>query len=57
MEIAKGTLVDWMRNAGDPATAERAEAELPDRVDTERDAELLRRFHLDPQDVANLVGG
>jgi hypothetical protein len=57
MEIARQTLTEWIRAGGDPQAADRARVELPDPVDTERDAELLRRWNLDPQEVANLVGG
>jgi hypothetical protein len=37
--------------------ADRADAELPEKIDTERDAELLRKFNLDPQQLADGLGG
>ena len=57
MQIPKGMVVERIRTAGDPAMADRADAELPEKVDTERDAELLRKFNLDPQQLADGLGG
>jgi hypothetical protein len=57
MQIPKGMIVERIRAAGDTEAADRAESELPERVDTERDAELLRRFDLDPQQLADGLGG
>ena len=57
MQIPKGMLVERIRAAGDAAAAKRADAELPEKVDTERDAELLRSFDLDPQQLADGLGG
>jgi hypothetical protein len=50
-------VVERIRASGDPETAERADSELPEKVDTERDAELLRKFNLDPQQLADGLGG
>jgi hypothetical protein len=57
MQIPKGMVVERIRTSGDAAAADRADAELPEKVDTERDAELLRRFNLDPQQLADGLGG
>lgn len=57
MQIPKGMVVERIRASADAATAERADAELPEKVDTERDAELLRRFDVDPQQLADGLGG
>ena len=57
MQIPKGMVVERIRTSGDAATADRADAELPEKVDTERDAELLRKFNLDPQQLADGLGG
>ena len=57
MQIPKGMVVERIRAAGDTEAADRADAELPEKVDTERDAELLRRFDLDPQQLADGLGG
>jgi hypothetical protein len=57
MQIPKGMVVERIRTSGDVAMADRAEAELPEKIDTERDAELLRKFNLDPQQLADGLGG
>ena len=57
MQIPKGMVVERIRTSGDAAAADRADAELPEKVDTERDAELLRGFNLDPQQLADGLGG
>lgn len=57
MQIPKGMVVERIRAAGDTAAADRAQAELPEKVDTEKDAELLRQYDLDPQQLADGLGG
>jgi len=57
VQIPKGMVVERIRASGDSDAAERANAELPEKVDTERDAELLRGFNLDPQQLADGLGG
>lgn len=57
MQIPKGMVVERIRAAGDFATADRADSVLPEKVDTERDAELLRGLDLDPQELADGLGG
>ncbi|HEX3258069.1 MAG TPA: hypothetical protein VHS35_06105 [Pseudonocardia sp.] len=57
MQIPKGMVVERIRAAGDPDRTARADAELPERVDTDRDADLLRSFDLDPQELADGLGG
>ena len=57
MQIPKGMVVERIRSAGDSEAAARADAELPEKVDTERDADLLRSFDLDPQQLADGLGG
>ena len=50
-------MVERIRAGGDPDRTARADAELPEKVDTERDADLLRSFDLDPQELADGLGG
>jgi hypothetical protein len=57
MQIPKGMVVERIRASGDPDRTARADAELPEKVDTERDADLLRSFDLDPQELADGLGG
>lgn len=57
MQIPKGMVVERLRAAGATDAADRAESELPEKVDTERDADLLRGLDLDPQELADGLGG
>jgi hypothetical protein len=57
MQIPKGMVVERIRTSVGAEAAERAHAELPEKVDTERDAELLQTFDLDPQQLADGLGG
>jgi hypothetical protein len=50
-------VVERIRSSGNAEMAGRADSELPERVDTERDAELLRGFNLDPKELADGLGG
>jgi hypothetical protein len=47
MEIDKDTVIDFLREQGNDDQAAQADQELPDQVDTERDAGLLDRFGVD----------
>lgn len=47
MQISKDDIVNMLRERGDSDQASKAEQELPDQVDTERDAGMLERFGLD----------
>jgi hypothetical protein len=47
MEIDKDTVIDFLRQQGNDDQAAQADQELPDQVDTERDAGLLDRFGVD----------
>jgi hypothetical protein len=57
MEIDKDTIVNMLRERGDSEKAGQAERELPDRVDSDRDASLLERFGITPQDLISRVTG
>jgi hypothetical protein len=57
VQIPKGMVVERIRSVGGVEAAARADAELPEKVDTERDADLLRSFDLDPQELADGLGG
>ena len=48
MNIPKELVVERIRFRGDADTTARAERELPEKVDPDRDADLLRRFDVDP---------
>jgi len=57
MNIDKSQIVDLLRGRGDDDKAERADRELPEKVDTDRDAGLLDRFGLDVGDLMKKFGG
>ena len=57
MQIPKTMLVERIRSEAGSAAADRADAELPEKVDTNSDADLLRSFGLDPAEVAEGLGG
>lgn len=57
MEIPKDKVLDLIKQHGDAGQADQAEQELPDQVDTDRDAGLLQKFGLEPQDVLSKLGG
>lgn len=51
MKIPKELVVQRVRSRGDADATARAERELPDKVDPEQDAKVLRSFDLDPADL------
>jgi hypothetical protein len=57
MQIPKGMIVERLRAAGQTDLVSRAESELPEKVDTERDGDLLRSLDLDPAELADGLGG
>jgi len=57
MEIPKDQVLDLIRERGGGDQATQAEQELPDQVDTERDAGLLEKLGVNPQDLLGKFGG
>ena len=57
MEIPKDQVLELIKQHGDAGQADQAEQELPDQVDTDRDAGLLQKFGLEPQDILSKLGG
>lgn len=57
MEIPKGQVLDLIREQVGGDQAAQAEEELPEQVDTERDAGLLEKFGVKPQDLVGKLGG
>ncbi|HEX2109978.1 MAG TPA: hypothetical protein VHF67_00365 [Gaiellaceae bacterium] len=57
MEIDKQQIVSLLRERGDSDQADRAEQELPDQVDAERDRNLLERFGIDPSELLSRFTG
>jgi hypothetical protein len=57
VQIDKSTIMDLLRERGQQDQATQAEQELPDQVDTDRDAGLLQRFGIDPQELLQRFTG
>jgi hypothetical protein len=57
VEIPKDKILELLRERGDHDKASQADQELPDKVDTERDAGLLSKLGIDPQDLIGALGG
>ena len=57
MQIDKDQILDLLRGQGRPEVADQAAGELPDTVDTDRDAGLLARFGLTPETLISLLAG
>jgi hypothetical protein len=57
VNIPKELVVEQIRFRGDADATARAEQQLPEKVDPERDAELLRRFDVDPQALVEEFSG
>ena len=51
MEIDKSQIVELLKSRGEDAKAAQAEADLPDKVDTEADASVLVEVGINPQDL------
>lgn len=57
MQVNKDRILEMLREQGDHDTAARADRELPDEVDVERDAGLLEGLGLDPKEVLQKISG
>lgn len=57
MEIDRDMILGLLRERGQTQEADRAEQELPSKVDPERDAGMLQKFGIDPGELMSRVGG
>jgi hypothetical protein len=57
MQLDKNMIVDLLRQRGDHQSADQADQELPDQVDTDQQASLLERYGLDPKELASRFTG
>jgi hypothetical protein len=57
LQLDKNMILDLLRERGQQDQASQADQELPDQVDTDRDAGLLQRFGLDPQELLQKFTG
>ena len=57
MEIPKDKIIELIRDKVGGDKAEQAQGELPDKVDPERDGDLLSKYGINPQDIPNTFNG
>jgi hypothetical protein len=57
VQIDKSAILDLLRERGQQDQANQADQELPEQVDTDRDAGLLQRFGVDPQELLQRFTG
>jgi len=57
VKIAKDQVIDFIKSQGQHDKAAQAEGELPAEVDTDRDAGLLEKFGINPQDLLSKLPG
>ncbi len=51
VEIPKAMLVERIRSRSGAEKANEADKELPDKVDSEKDAELLKMYDINPEEL------
>jgi hypothetical protein len=51
VQLDKNMILDLLRDRGQQDQADQAAQQLPDQVDTDRDAGLLQQFGIDPQEL------
>ncbi|GAB2693563.1 hypothetical protein [Thalassiella azotivora] len=57
MQIDKNQIIELLRSQGNQDKAEQADRDLPQQVDTDRDAGLLDTLGIDVQDLLGRLGG
>ena len=57
MQIDKSQIIDLLKSRGDNDKASQAESELPETVDTEKDAGMLGKLGINPQDLLGKLPG
>jgi hypothetical protein len=57
MQIDKSQIIELLKSRGDDAKAGQADAELPDKVDTDAHAGLLDKLGIDVGDLVGKLGG
>ncbi|WP_353649849.1 hypothetical protein ABLG96_02480 [Nakamurella sp. A5-74] len=57
VNIPKDQILPVLTDRGSADQADRAAGELPDRVGTDRDAGLLGKFGINPQELLGKLGG
>ena len=56
-QIPKAMVVERIKSRSGAEKADEADKELPDKIDTDTDAEILRNYDIDPQELLDAFGG
>ncbi len=56
-QIPKAMVVEQIKSRSGAEKANQADKELPDKIDTDADAEILKKYDLDPQELIDAFGG
>jgi hypothetical protein len=56
MEIPKEKVVQLLRDRGQDQLADQADSHLPDPIDLDQHADLLKQHGLEPQDLLGRIG-
>jgi hypothetical protein len=57
VQIDKSQILELLKSQGDHDKAGKADAELPDKVDTDKHADLLQKVGIDPSDLMGKLPG
>lgn len=57
MQIDKSQIIDLLTSRGDHTSAQEADAELPDKVDTDKHKDLLDKFGIDLGELSSKIPG
>jgi len=57
VQIDKAQIIELLKSRGDTDKAAQADAELPEKVDTERDQSVLDKLGINVQDLAGRLPG
>jgi F0F1-type ATP synthase membrane subunit b/b' len=57
MQIPREMVLEQLRSRGDYEATERAEQELPEKLDSDEHRELLERYGVDPNEFEEDFGG
>jgi hypothetical protein len=55
MEIPKEAILHFLQERGQPEKAAQADRDLPEQVDTDRDAGLLSRLGIDAEELVGMA--
>ena len=57
MQITKQEIIELLRSRGEHDTADHAQTELPEQVDTDKHAAKLDQLGINPADLLGGIGG